>query len=354
MRILAFTKYDRRAASTRQRLAQYEPLLRDAGIYVEHLPLLSDRHVIRIAEGRKPSAAETVMRYMNRLRYLLLRHDYDLLWVHCEMFPYLPGVFERLTALPGKPVVFDYDDAIFHMYDRLRNPAARWLLAGKLEPLLRQAALCCCGNAYLLDYASRYCSKSVLLPTVIDTSVYRPRPPAAAANVPPVIGWIGSPSTWRYVRPLLPLLAKLASEGTASVRVVGAGPEAEEDRFPGLELRQWNEELEVCEIQQMDIGIMPLPDEDWARGKCGYKLIQYMGCALPVVAAPIGVNSDIVQSGVNGYLATSPPEWEAALRALIKDPQLRRRMGAEGRKQTEERYSVQLHGPTLVQLLRAL
>jgi hypothetical protein len=121
-----------------------------------------------------------------------------------------------------------------------------------------------------------------------------------------------------------------------------------------LEILPWAEDTEVTLIQSMDIGVMPLPDTPWTRGKCGYKLIQYMACGLPVVASPVGVNRDIVEHGVNGFLAESDDEWRAAVDALLNDADLRRRMGAAGRKKVEEQYSLQVWGPRVAQMLRSV
>lgn len=353
MKILAFLKYGSLAASTRQRIVQYEPGLAGAGIEVEYLPLLDNDHLRRLAAGRKASPTATARRYAQRMHQLLTRRDFDLLWVHCELFPYLPGLFERLAAATGKPIVFDYDDAIFHMYDASGNRVVRALLGKKLQPLLKRTSLCFCGNRYLLDYAARFAPRTMLLPTVVDTDIYRPaepRPPDA----PVTIGWIGSPSTWPYVRPLLPLLRELAETRGVRVRVVGAGPGARSDAFPGLDLVDWSEESEVDEVRAMDVGIMPLPDDIWAKGKCGYKLIQYMACALPVVASPVGVNCEIVAPGANGFLADGEREWRDALLRLIDDAGLRRTYGAAGRRRVEELYSLQAHAPRLVAALQSL
>ena len=353
MKVLAFLKYGTLAASTRQRLVQYEPSLAAADIQLEYLPLLDNDHIRRLAEGRKASPVATARRYIDRMYHLLTRRDFDLLWVHCELFPYLPGLFERLAAATGKPIVFDYDDAIFHMYDSSGNRVVRALLGRKLKPLLSRASLCCCGNRYLLEYASRYSPDTMLLPTVVDTEVYlpvQPRPPSA----PVTIGWIGSPSTWRYVRPLLPLLRELAESRGVRVRIVGAGPGARADAFEGLDLVEWSEESEVDEVRAMDVGIMPLPDDIWARGKCGYKLIQYMACALPVVAAPVGVNCEIVVPGANGFLAENEGEWRDALVRLIDEAELRRTLGEAGRRRVEELYSLQAHAPKLVAAIKSL
>ncbi len=351
MKILAFMKYGSMAASTRQRLSQYEPILKAARIEVEQLPLLTNAHMENIAEGRKPSYRSVVARYMQRLYELVTRRDFDVLWVHCELFPHMPGFLERLAFASGKPVVFDYDDAIFHMYDEHRNYAVRALLAQKLRVLLRKASLCCCGNAYLRRYAAQYNENSVILPTVVDTTIYQPARRRDRQKL--VIGWIGSPSTWKYVAPLLPLLKDLCSKHQVVFRAIGAGP-ANNVRFDGLELKRWQEENEVRDVQDMDIGIMPLPDESWARGKCGYKLIQYMACGLPVVASPVGVNEEIVQPGENGFLATDLNDWRLALERLIADAEMRARYGLNGRKRVEQNYSLQVTGSRLVKLLRQL
>lgn len=351
MRVVAFTKYGAEAASTRQRLLQYLPALGAAGIDVEWHPLLGDDYVRGLTRGARSPKAAIARRYVDRMRQLVRVRGADLIWVYAELFPYLPAMFERLAFAARAPVVYDFDDAFFHQYDEARRPLVRRMLAGKLEPLLRGAAACACGNAYLRDYADRFCDRTVILPTVVDTDAYRPAP--AERGGAPVIGWIGTPSTWAYVRPVLPLLAALAAERGIRVSVVGAGAAAEADRFDGLDLVDWREETEVAEVQRMDVGIMPLPDEAWARGKSGYKLVQYMACGLPVVASPVGVNADIVMQGETGFLARTPAEWRDALAALLDDAALRRRMGDAGRRRAEARYSLGHCAPRMVDLLRA-
>jgi glycosyltransferase involved in cell wall biosynthesis len=355
MRVLALPRYERDAASTRQRFLQYEPHLREAGISVDFAPLLDNDHLHRINRGEGRSITSAARAYARRVRHLFQARRYDALWIYCELFPYLPGMFELIGPMLGKPILYDCDDAIFHNYDRSPNAAVRALLAGKLEPLLRRAAACACGNAYLRDYAARFCDNSVILPTVVDTEAYVPRPRATtASDRPPLIGWIGSPSTWINVRPLLPILNSLVDSGRARVRVVGAGSQAEQDQFPGLEMVDWSEASEILEVQNMDIGIMPLIDLPFQRGKSGFKLIQYMACALPAVASPVGVNSEIIVPGETGYLAGSNEEWEATLGRLLDDTDLRRRMGEAGRQRAEEHYSLAVHGPRLVALLRSV
>lgn len=350
MRVLALTRYDMLAASTRQRFRLYEPALAEAGIAVSYAPLFGNDHVQRLVSGRRASVAATIGAYAGRLHSLLTAGRFDVLWVHCEIFPYLPGLFERLASWTGKPIIFDYDDAIFHYYDDSRLPIVRRLLGRKLEPIMRTAAACLCGNAYLAQYAARFCDRSIVLPTVVDTSVYQPA--VRPGNGPVVVGWIGSPTTWRNMQPLLPLLQELTGEGKIRVRAVGAGAGASADSFSGLQFIDWNGASEVADVQAMDIGIMPLLDRPFERGKSGYKLIQYMACGLPVVASPVGVNGDIVRDGENGFLASNSEQWRKALQMLIGDSELRERMGRAGRTRAETDYSLVAQAPRLVDVFR--
>jgi len=351
MRVTAFTRYSRQAASTRQRLLQYVPRLREAGIEVEHHALLDDKYVQALATGEAYPKGRVAAAYFDRLQQLIGSRDSDVIWIYVELLPYLPAFIERM-AIRGKAVIYDMDDAFFHRYDDSPNSLVRGLLGGKHGDLLSRAAACTCGNDYLHDFAVRFCPNTIVVPTVVDTGNYRPI--ASKPDTKIVIGWIGSPTTWPNVRPLLPLLEELCAGGEVCVRVIGAGSAANADSFPGLELVDWSEETEVAEVQRMDIGIMPLIDSPFERGKSGYKLIQYMACGLPVVASPVGVNRTIVSDGVNGFLATTEDQWRQALRKLIAETDLRRRMGERGREQVKSAYSLDSQAPRLIELFRSV
>jgi len=352
MKVIAYTKYDREAASTRQRLLQYLPAFAAAGITVEYRPLLSDHYVRSLASGERPSRPDIARAYAQRWRELRAPHRADLVWVYAELFPWLPAGGERLAFRPGLPVVYDMDDAFFIPYDTERRVPLRQLLRNKLQPLIRGASACTCGNAYLADYARPLCPRTLIVPTVVDTDRYVPA--ARQQQRPLTIGWIGSPSTWPQLGPLLPLLAELSARGGIRVKVIGAGAGAGQGSFPGLHLVPWSEATEIADVQSMDIGIMPLTDDPFVRGKSGYKLIQYMACGLPVIASPVGVNSTIVQHGINGFLATGTDEWRAALQQLIGDAELRRSMGEAGRSRAVERYSLASQAPRLIDLFQSL
>lgn len=351
MRVAAFTKYDQEAASTRQRLLQFLPDFERAGIEVDYLPLLGNDYVRSLATGTPPSRLAIGRAYARRFRQLLGSRNYDIIWIYAELFPWLPSGFERLAFRTGRPVIYDCDDAFFVTYDSHPSAVVRRLLGGKLQPLMAGAAACCCGNKHLRDYAAHFCQRTIVLPTVVDTARYRPMPSSRRGVV---IGWIGSPTTWANVRPLLPLLSELCQTYGVRVHAVGAGVNAEIDRFEGLDLIEWTEASEIASVQAMDIGIMPLHDLPFERGKSGYKLIQYMACGLPVVASPVGENASIVEQGANGFLAGNDAEWRQALVSLVQNSDLRATLGAAGRARVVADFSLDVHSPRLVELFRSI
>ena len=349
IRIAQLTKYGELAASTRQRFDQYHPYLAALNCETESWPLFDNECLRDLYSGRRRSLGYVLSRYARRARKLINAKEIDLLWIHKEVFPYLPGFVDLLIRSSRKPIVFDYDDAIFHNYDLNDSTLVRLAFGGKLSTILSVAEVAFCGNNYLYEYAQRYCQRVKIVPTVLDTSVAVPVT-APLERDHTRVGWIGTPSTWtEYMAPMMPLLAHVAAECGARIMAVGA--ECAVAPHPLLDSLCWSEKTEVVRIQEMDIGIMPLTDTPWARGKCGYKLIQYMACGLPVVASPVGVNAEIVEHGVNGFLASTELEWRGALDRLIGDPDLRRRMGMEGRRKVEAKYSLKVWGPRVAEIL---
>jgi glycosyltransferase involved in cell wall biosynthesis len=246
------------------------------------------------------------------------------------------------------PLVADYDDATFHTYDRHPGRILSSLMGGKIDAVMRRSSLVVAGNGYIAERARRAGAARVeILPSVIDLDRYPPAPDPR--NGLPTVGWIGSPTTARHLKTVESALREVVAGGKARVAIVGA-PGNPLESVPAL-FRPWSEETEVAEIRSFDVGIMPLPDEPWERGKCGYKLIQYMGCCLPVVASPVGVNREIVADGVNGFLASGHDEWMATLSRLANDATLRREMGSKGRGVVASRFSLQVTAPRLLELL---
>lgn len=351
LRVLALGKYGELAASSRQRMVQYRAPLAGQGITLTFEPLLPDEYVRSISNERGSNWWILGQGYLRRVFRMFSMRNFDVAWVHCDLLPYAPGFIEAALLTNAIPIVYDCDDAIFHNYDRHKSPLVRRLLGRKMHPLLRRAKAATCGNDYLKAYVERYCTRSMIIPTVVDTELYRPRAAGAGSVGSTTIGWIGSPSTWPYVAPLVPLLKNSVASGQVAFRAIGVG--AHSRTIDEFEFVDWTLESEVDEICRMDIGIMPLTDDPWSRGKCGYKLIQYMACGLPVVASPVGVNTKIVRHGENGFLASSEGEWQRALAQLIADPQLRARMGAAGRALVTKEYSLKAQVPRVAETLRA-
>ncbi|MGN6488189.1 MAG: glycosyltransferase family 4 protein [Devosia sp.] len=349
MKLLILSRYDRRGASSRLRMMQYASALEADGIRLEFAPFFDDAYLDALYAGRR-SIYATPAYYLRRIRQLLRNSRPDAVWLEKEALPWMPYTLERLLLPSGVPVVSDYDDAVFHRYDLHGSGLVRRLLGRKIDRIMSNSSLVMAGNPYLGARARTAGAGRVeIVPTVVDANAYATDPlPAADGRLR--IGWIGTPSTWtQYMVPLLPMLSDIAQRHGALIRSVG-GTATKDDRH--LEVLPWHEEEESRLIQGMDIGLMPLDDSPWSRGKCGYKIIQYMACGLPVVASPVGVNAEIVEPGVTGFLATTEAEWRNAIERLLADPDLRRRMGAAGRRRMEERYSLQAWAPRVAALLR--
>lgn len=350
MNILLLSRYGQLGASSRVRFYQYIPYLETHGVRMTVSTLLDDGYLQRLYAQQGRPAFSILHAYARRFSALFTSSGYDLVWLEKEIFPFLPAWCETFLHARGIPYVVDYDDAIFHGYDQHPRSLVRSLLGNKIGRVMRGAALVITGNDYLAEYAhSAGAGQVEILPSVVDTDRYRPAPMTAERVF--TIGWIGSPSTTGYLKQIGPALAAVCGNGRARLVLVGAA----DILLPGvpLELRPWSEETEVSDIQLFDVGIMPLPDTPWERGKCGYKLIQCMACGLPVVAAPVGVNRQIVDHGINGFHASDLDEWVQALTVLRDDYNKRRVMGQAAREKVVAEYSLQANGPRLLELLQS-
>lgn len=349
-RVLLMSRYGRLGASSRLRFQQFLPSLRQDGFRITEASLLDDQYVRELYQGRV-RYSHVGLAYLRRAARLLTASKFDLVWLEKELLPWLPAALE-MGLLPREiPLVVDYDDAIFHRYDEHRLALVRRLLGRKIDDVMRRAAVVTAGNGYLASRArSAGCKRVELVPTVVDMQRYRVSAPSASSTHA-VIGWIGSPTTAKYLQSIAPPIRRLQSR--FKLRCVAIGARSDQVANTPFEPVPWSEDGEVSALQALDIGVMPLPDEPWERGKCGYKLIQYMATELPVVASPVGVNTEIVQDGVNGYLARSEDDWEDRLEKLIVDRDLRARLGSAGRARVEETYSLQAQAPRLSAILNS-
>lgn len=352
IKLLALTKYGRLGASSRLRTLQYLPCLQDAGLNVTVQHMLDDVQLQTRYEQGRYGFGSVLRAYAQRVMALLDRRSFDLLWIEKEALQWWP-LWMELALLKGVPFVLDYDDAVFHHYDLHNSAAVRHLFGRRLDGLMAKSRLVVAGNQYLAQRARSAGAPWVeILPTVIDLERYpvsaMPKPPSWD-GVPRVV-WIGSPSTVKYLQFIARPLQAVAQTTPFVLRVIGGGMV----EIPGVrtESMDWSEATEVQQLQSADVGVMPLEDTPWERGKCGYKLIQYMACSLPVVGSAVSANNDIVVSGTTGYLAQEPQQWVDALQALLTDGNLRQNMGLAGRARVESLYCIQQTGPRLAQLLK--
>ena len=348
--VLVLSRYSRLGASSRLRTMQYRPYLAAEGLAPTYSSLFDDDYLERLYAKRSTSA-NVARAVLARIRQLRNPGTASLLWIEKEPLPWLPWPVEKALLPRGLPLATDFDDAIFHRYDLHRSAIVRRVLGRKIDRIMAASEIVLAGNAYLAERANKAGARRVeIVPTVVDLDAYGLRDQDAPKSEPR-IGWIGTPQTWEvYLAPMMPELDVVAARTGARISAVGAGKEAGD--FPFVDAIPWTENTEIACIQDMDIGIMPLDDTPWARGKCGYKLIQYMACGIPVVASPVGVNREIVEHGVNGFLATTGAEWRAALTTLLGDPDLRRKMAAEGRRKVENEFSLQVWGPRVARMLK--
>lgn len=347
MKLLYLTKYSRKGASSRLRSYQYFPFLEKEGMQLTVKPLFDDRYLEKLYSGKQP-VFEIVKAYIKRFFVLFTVFGYDKVVLEKELFPYLPSWTEQLLAFLGVKYCVDFDDAIFHNYDLHPNKWIRFFLKNKIDLVMRSAQTVIAGNAYLAERAeSAGAKKVVVLPTVIDIVRYHHKKEFHQEKT--IIGWIGSPSTFKYVKAIFPVFEKLAQKYPIEIHIVGA-KEAVSVSFP-MQFIEWSENTEVESISTFDIGIMPLEDSPWEKGKCSYKLIQYMACGIPVVASPVGMNKQVVAEGINGYLAKEDKGWTHALEEMITDKYKCRTFGSSGRHLVEREYTVQSQFKTLLAVL---
>jgi glycosyltransferase involved in cell wall biosynthesis len=357
IRVLALSPIPEEGAGCRFRIAQFMPYLNANGFEVTLSSLFTPdffRLVYRQGHHARKAAGFAGLA-LRRLQSLRAASAYDLLLLYREIFPIGPAVVERLLALPGRPpIVFDFDDAIFlpSVSDANRLIAALKFPA-KVASIVRLSDHVLAGNDYLAAYARRHNENVTVLPTCVDTSRFVPRRTPAAGGQPPVVGWIGSPTTGTYIRGLARILRRVHEQHPFTLRVSGT---AEPLAIDGVSCDNvpWALDREVELFNTCDVGVYPLEDDEWAKGKCGFKAIEFMACGVPVVASAVGVNRELIQDGVNGFLASTDDEWVEKLGRLLSDASLRARFAAAGRRTIEAGYSLQVMAPRLAATLRTV
>ena len=357
-RTLALTKYSYAGPSSRYRYYNYVACLQERDIGMAVSPLFNDDYFE--VSGKTAKIAYALKAYMARLwivlALLFTSRKYDLLIIEYELFPFFPAIFERLLVARGRNYIVDYDDAIYHKYDLHANALVRRLLGGKIGQVMKMAETVIVCNAYLEQYAQKHNGNIVRLPTVVLPDKYKEaeKKHIRQPDKPFTIGWIGSKSTSIYLLDILPAIEKFAASRDVRFNFVGFDESILTD---GVKERGkintivWSEEKEIDEILDFDVGIMPLRSDAWSQGKCGFKLVQYMSCKKPVIASPVGINVDLVEDGLNGYLAVTIDEWFDAFEKLYTDEQLRQKMAEANYAQILEQYNYQNNCDQYAQLI---
>lgn len=338
LRVAFLTNGSIRVPSARMRAYQLVPALREAGI---------DARVVD--PGALPQRLGFTRLY--RLAVLRAARAADVVVVQKQLFD--RATLTALTTVNPR-LAYDFDDALYAPHDRHRAAAAVSRHVGRLDLVLAKAQLVIAGNDELAAYARARAARVAVVPTVVDVDRYaraiRPRRPGGTV----VLGWIGTAANLGYLEPLRRAIRELRESSAVPVefRVICSEP----PDWPEVDVTfvRWSVERAIHDLAQLDVGLAPLPDTPWTRGKCGFKALEYMALGLPTIASPVGVMASIIDHGRNGFLAGAPEEWRLRLEQLIADAELRARIGEAGRAAVAERYSVQVAGPRLARLLRSV
>jgi glycosyltransferase involved in cell wall biosynthesis len=344
VRILFLVPYPHgQAPSQRFRFEQYLPALTAAGYTYQLAPFLNEATwKILYKPGQSLTKILGILNgFGRRLRLLLRVSSYDFVFIHREAAPLGPPVIEWMIAkLLHKRIIYDFDDAIW-----LANTSEANRIAAGLKWHQKVASICrwayknSCGNAYLAAYARQFNPQSLVNPTTIDTEHLHNQVRDQSAPGRLIIGWTGTHSTLKYLDQVVPVLAQLEAEGLDfEFRVIS-------NQAPALPLRSlvfvpWRKDTEIADLLAFHVGLMPLEDDLWAKGKCAFKALQYMALGIPALVSPVGMNLEVVKHGYNGFVCASSSEWENSLRQLLMDVDLRQDLGRAARLTVEERYSV--------------
>jgi glycosyltransferase involved in cell wall biosynthesis len=354
LRVLFIAAHPVEGPSTRFRISQFLPYLEAHGVSCELRPFFTseEARAIYLSDRTGRKIRLTLAAALRRLGDVLRAGRFDLVYILREAFPFGPPLIERALGARAGRMVFDFDDSIHLRSSGYDNPLDRLRDFSKPARLVGLAHAVVPGSRWLAERAVEMgCppERIEVLPTVVDARLFAPRRRPVREEI--VVGWIGTPRNTAYLTFLRDVMETVAARHPAArFRFVGAEP-FHEGRAPA-EFREWSLEGEVAEVQDFDIGIMPLPDDDFTRGKCGFKLIEYMAVGAATVASPVGANLDITVDGATGLFATTPEDWVSALDRLLGDAGLRARMGAAGRARVEAHYSLEVVAPRLLALIR--
>lgn len=354
MRILFVCPYPLgEAASQRFRFEQYFPILKNRGISYDTSPFLNEKAWGVLYKRGKIilKAIHILLGFARRLILMTKLNKYDYIFIHREAAPIGPPIFEWIIArIAKKKIIFDFDDAIWLPNSSESNSFFSFIkYYSKTKYTCSISYKVSCGNNYLCEYARRYNEQVVYNPTTIDTENYHNQVKQHQSTLP-VIGWTGSHSTNKYLWDILPVLKRLEEKYKFIFYVIS-------DKNPALDLEsfkfcQWNKETEISDLLQMNVGIMPLVNDKWANGKCGFKALQYMALGIPALVSPVGVNTQIVDHGENGFICRTEEDWYTNLELIITNQHLLQELSKNTRLKIEKSYSTKSNEENFIKLFQ--
>lgn len=353
-KLLVLPRYGSDGASSRVRFEQYFPHLAKRGFSTMSHSFFSDRY-LGLRYGGQFFGIEVVRSYARRVWALVRNRDADIFWVEKELFPWVPWNLEKCFYPRKSRVIVDYDDASYLLYESHQWKLVRATLGNKMAKMADWTSLTVVGNDFLARwFLSKSSGEVIVIPSTVRLKKGTAPEKSSSQTRKPVFGWIGTPVTWtKYVAPHLRFFEELAVTNNAEFWIIGSGV-MPDDTGGSLCFFEWDEENLDSLLNQFDVGVMPLSVGPWENGKCGYKLLQYMAHGKAVVASPVGVNSQIVEHGVNGFLASSHDEWRFALSHLLRHPEERNRLGESGYETVAARFDLEKWGVKLAREFQGL
>ncbi len=345
MKIIFLPRYAANGASSRYRLLQFFDYFREQKVNFSSQSFFDEKYLLDKYSGKKISAFYLMSRYFKRFLVVFKIRSYDLVVIEKEIFPSLPIFFDKIFYFLNKNWVVDYDDAVQVLYEN------KMFLGNKIADVIKLSRAVVVANQNMYDYAKKYNATVYLIPDAIKSETYLPKSDYSNHGKI-VIGWAGSQSTKKFLDVIVNCLQKIAKEIPIVLRCIGISG----FDILGVEVEniKWNEEKEPGIIRNFDIGIMPLTDDPFSRGKSSLKIIQYFAAGVPAVASPVGFNKNVIKSGDDGFLADSELDWEKYLKMLIKDQELRKKIGQSGRRSFEENFAFSKIAPQMLSVYLSL
>ena len=335
-------KYSSKAASSRYRVYSYLSYYKEAGLKFSVHPLLGDWYVDNLwrHQSKFLILPRLIYEYIIRVINILLIKKTTIVYIGADLLPFFPPILEWYLHERGVVYILDLDDAIFHRYDDNRHGIVRSLYGNKYRYVTKWASAIICGSGYLVDYCKKWNNQVYLIPTSIDENKYN-IVEKDSEQKKLVVGWIGSPETSKYVLSIIPVIKELQKIVEFEFHLIGFD-KIYEDKLHGCDYKiiQWNSDTEVNDLSTFSIGIMPLDDSPFSRGKCAFKLIQYMAVGIPTVSTPMQSNIEI-DKGCGNYFASTPDEWKSCLLELLTDEGLRLQIGEKNKIVCDNNYTIQ-------------